>query len=266
MVGVERHPDDVRAEGTRQENEIAARVQSSILSGDFELEGLLGISAGTLPAELVGGDYYDVITVPDGCWIAIGDVAGRGLAAGVIMLMIQSAVQSLVRLSPNGSPRDLLCALNAALYENIRERMKRDEHVTFCIGRYAPDGTLVFAGSHESVLIRRASGAFESIPLAGAWLGAAKDVGGATSETTVRLGSGDLMVLHTKGLVETRNGEGEPFGHARLRARLDGGCEQSPNHLRKAIMEALLAWNPRPDDDVTLVVVRGREISRVGTF
>jgi serine phosphatase RsbU (regulator of sigma subunit) len=68
-------------------------------------------------------------------------VAGHGLAAGVIMLMVQSAVQSLVRLSPRASPRDLVCALNGALYENIRKRMKRDEHVTFCLARYTPAPT-----------------------------------------------------------------------------------------------------------------------------
>ena len=114
----------VLTEAARQENAIAGRVQSAILPGEVDVEGL-AISAVMLPAEVVGGDYYDIIPVEDGCWLAIGDVAGHGLSAGVIMLMIQSAVQSLVRLSPQGSPRDLVCALNAALYENIRKRMKR---------------------------------------------------------------------------------------------------------------------------------------------
>ena len=108
-------------EAARQENEIASRVQASILPGEIDVEGL-AISVQMLPAEVVGGDYYDIIPVNDGCWLAIGDVAGHGLAAGVIMLMIQSAVQSLVRLSPQASPRDLVCALNGALYENIRKR------------------------------------------------------------------------------------------------------------------------------------------------
>jgi serine phosphatase RsbU (regulator of sigma subunit) len=120
----------VTNEAARQENEIASRLQASILPGEVDVEGL-AIAAQMLPAEVVGGDYYDIIPVEDGCWLAIGDVAGHGLAAGVIMLMIQSAVQSLVRLSPRASPRDLVCALNGALFENSRKRMKRDEHVTF---------------------------------------------------------------------------------------------------------------------------------------
>jgi serine phosphatase RsbU (regulator of sigma subunit) len=255
-----------RDEATRQENEIAARLQSSILPDELELEAL-GISAGIVPAEIVGGDYYDVIRVDGGCWIAIGDVAGHGLAAGVIMLMIQSAVQSLVRISADGSPRDLLCALNAALYENIRGRMKRDEHVTFCLGRYSADGTLVFAGAHENILVCRASGVFESIPPDGPWLGAKRDVRPATSERTVKLAPGDLMVLFTNGVIETRNGQGEEFGLDRLREQLVASRELPPQQVRKAIMDALLSFCPRPDDDVTLVVVRCRDVSSsLGAF
>jgi serine phosphatase RsbU (regulator of sigma subunit) len=259
---VERPPEGevVRNEAARQENEIAARVQSSILPGEVEIEGL-GISAGMLPAEVVGGDYYDVVAVPDGCWLAIGDVAGHGLAAGVIMLMIQSAVQSLVRIAPHGSPRDLLCALNGALYENIRQRMKRDEHVTFCLARYATDGTLVFAGAHENILICRSGGRdFESIPADGAWLGAMRDVRRVTRETTVQLGPGDLMVLFTDGVIEARNDKGEEFGADRLRERIMERRDESPHDIRQSIMDGLLAFCPRPDDDVTLVVVRCRGV------
>src|SRR5687768_9235631 len=86
----------IMTEAARQENDIASRVQASILPGEIDVEGL-AIAAQMIPAEVVGGDYYDIIPVNDGCWLAIGDVAGHGLAAGVIMLMIQSAVQSLVR-------------------------------------------------------------------------------------------------------------------------------------------------------------------------
>jgi serine phosphatase RsbU (regulator of sigma subunit) len=260
---VERPPDgqEAQVEAAQQENDIAARVQASILPGEVEIEGL-GISAGMRPAEVVGGDYYDVVAVPDGCWIAIGDVAGHGLSAGVIMLMIQSAVQSLVRLSPHGSPREILCALNGALYENIRERMKGDEHVTFCLARYSADGTLVFAGAHENVLLCRArDGSFESIPADGAWLGTMRDVHRVTIETTLLLEAGDLMVLFTDGLIETRNANGEEFGSERVRQKLMAIREEPPHQIRKSIMDALLAWNPRPADDVTLVVVRCRGVT-----
>ena len=242
-------------EAARQENEIASRVQSAILPGEVDVEGL-AISATMLPAEIVGGDYYDIIPVEDGCWLAIGDVAGHGLAAGVIMLMIQSAVQSLVRLSPRASPREIVCALNGALYENIQNRMKRDEHVTFCLARYSPDGGLVFAGAHENILICRESGQCDSIPPNGMWLGILEDVSTVTHETRAQLGPGDVMLLFSDGVIEADNGAGARFGFERLRALLVANRERAPHEVRVAIMEAVLSWGGRPDDDVTLLVVR----------
>jgi phosphoserine phosphatase RsbU/P len=245
----------ILTEAARQENEIASRVQASILPGEIDVEGL-AISAQMLPAEVVGGDYYDIIPANDGCWIAIGDVAGHGLAAGVIMLMIQSAVQSLVRLSPLASPRDLVCALNGALYENIRKRMKRDEHVTFCLGRYTPDGGLVFAGAHENILIARESGECDNIPPAGTWLGAMEDVREATPEIKIQLGPGDLMLLFSDGVIEADDGKGARFGLERLRRLLIENRARTPQEVRNTILSTLLRWSARPDDDVTLIVVR----------
>jgi sigma-B regulation protein RsbU (phosphoserine phosphatase) len=242
-------------EAARQENEIASRVQTAILPGEVDVEGL-AISALMLPAEVVGGDYYDIIPVEDGCWLAIGDVAGHGLAAGVIMLMIQSAVQSLVRLSPRASPRELVCALNGALYENVHNRMKREEHVTFCLARYSPDGRLVFAGAHENILICRANGESDSIAPNGVWLGILEDVSAVTPETTIQLGPGDLMLLFSDGVIEAHDGDRKRFGIERLRELLIANRQRSPQEVRDGLVDAVLRWGGRPIDDVTLVVVR----------
>jgi len=242
-------------EAARQENEIASRVQAAILPGEVDVEGL-AISALMLPAEVVGGDYYDIIPVEDGCWLAIGDVAGHGLSAGVIMLMIQSAVQSLVRLSPRANPKDLVCALNSALYENIRNRMKQDEHVTFCLARYSPDGRVVFAGAHENILICRANGQCDSVPPNGVWLGILEDISTVTPETALQLGPGDLMLMFSDGVIEAADGERKRFGFDRLRELLIANRERSPQEVRDTIVDAVVRWGGRPNDDVTLLVVR----------
>jgi len=245
----------ILTEAARHENAIASRVQSAILPGEIDVEGL-AISAVMLPAEVVGGDYYDIIPVNDGCWLAIGDVAGHGLPAGVIMLMIQSAVQSLVRLSPRASPRDLVCALNGALYENVHNRMKSDEHVTFCLARYSPDGSLVFAGAHENILICRENGQCDSIPPKGVWLGILEDVSTVMPETCIQLGPGDVMLLFSDGVIEADDGRGKRFGIERLRGLLVANHDRSPQDVRDAIMDEVMRWGGRPQDDVTIVVVR----------
>ncbi len=78
-------------------------MQTSILPRKFAVPGL-EISAKMIPASEVGGDYYDVIPVDDGCWIAIGDVSGHGLDAGLVMLMLQSSITPPA-CSPGRKPR-----------------------------------------------------------------------------------------------------------------------------------------------------------------
>src|SRR5438552_18526596 len=84
----------------RSENEIASQIQRSILPGEVDIEGL-EIVAAMQPTETVGGDYYDIIPVSDGCWIAIGDVAVDWLAAGLIRLRLQSDCLRLMITTPH---------------------------------------------------------------------------------------------------------------------------------------------------------------------
>ena len=87
-----------------------------------------------------------MIPVADGCWLAIGDVTGHGLHAGLIDADDPRAwLGMLVRAQPDAAPADLLRALNEQLYDNIRQRLQHDEHVTFTLLRYTVDGLV--AGS-----------------------------------------------------------------------------------------------------------------------
>jgi sigma-B regulation protein RsbU (phosphoserine phosphatase) len=239
----------------RREKQIASRIQASVLPGQVDVEGL-EIAAGMLPTDMVGGDYYDIIPVKDGCWIAIGDVAGHGLGAGLIMLMIQSTLQGLVKLAPQAHPRDLICALNSVLYENIRRRMKRDEHVTFCLVRYWADGRIVFAGAHEDILISRANGEVETLTSAGTWLGAIEDVARFTIEKSDQLEPGDVMLLYTDGVIEARNCNGVEFGNEGLKQVFKRLSGDGPTAIRTGIVDAVRAWAPTVDDDITLVAIR----------
>jgi sigma-B regulation protein RsbU (phosphoserine phosphatase) len=235
------------ADNDLREKEIAGRIQASVLPGQVDVEGL-EISAGMLPTDMVGGDYYDIIPVKDGCWIAIGDVAGHGLGAGLIMLMIQSTLQGLVKLSP--------CALNSVLFENIRRRMKREEHVTFCLVRYWADGRIMFAGAHEDILISRANGQVEALASAGTWLGAIEDVAPFTVDNSNQLEPGDVMLLYTDGVIEARNRSGAEFGYPALKQVFKQLCQDGPTAVRSGIVDAVRAWTPVVDDDLTLVAIR----------
>jgi|SRR4051812_19391817 sigma-B regulation protein RsbU (phosphoserine phosphatase) len=241
--------------GGSRDLEIARQIQMSILPHRVDVEGI-EISAGMLPAERIGGDYYDILPVASGCWIGIGDVAGHGLGAGLIMVMIQSMVLTLVRANADASPRDLVCLLNKLLYENIRGRLHQDDHVTLCLMRYRADGTVVFAGAHEEILIWRTTGECERIPTRGAWLGAVRDVERVTENQTVQLHPGDLMILYTDGLIESRNKRGKPFGFERVAALVERHRQDPADVMRLEILRRLRLWTGKQEDDVTLIVIR----------
>ena len=241
-----------------KEMEIAARIQTSILPQDVSVPGL-EIAAAMYAATEVGGDYYDVVPVDDGCWLGIGDVAGHGLGTGLVMLMMQSGIGALARKMPDAAPRDLLLALNTMLVENVRTRLGQHEHATLTLIRYRRDGSLTFAGAHEEMLIRRvATGRCERVETPGAWVGAKRDITAGTVDSTARLQSGDLLVLYTDGLTEATaaDGSGARFGIDRLIALIEEHGAGAPAAVRDAILAAVAAFAARRDDDVTLLVAR----------
>lgn len=245
------------AKRLQQEMRIASRIQTSILPRDLRVPGL-EVAAKMIPAAEVGGDYYDVLPVKDGCWIGIGDVAGHGLSAGLVMFQAQSAIAALVRRDPDGAPCAVLADVNRALYENVRRRLRSDEHVTMSLVRYFQDGRIVCAGAHEEALIwRAATRTCQRIPVTGTWLAVIKEIGAMTDEVTERLAKGDLLVLYTDGVTEGRNAAGTQFGLDRLCEVIEQSPESSVTEICDRVLEVAGEWAAqRQDDDVTLLVFR----------
>jgi serine phosphatase RsbU (regulator of sigma subunit) len=241
-----------------KEMEIASRIQTSILPRRIEVKGL-EISAKMVPATEIGGDYYEIIPVEGGCWIAIGDVAGHGLKAGLVMLQAQSAICALIRRDPNGKPRDVLAGVNKVLFENVRNRLRSDEHVTMSILRWYDDGRLVSAGAHEEALIwRAATRRCERIPVEGTWLGAIAEIDRVTVERMRQLSPGDLLILYTDGITEARNAERKMFGLDGLSAAIEAVSGEPAKRVRDHVLASVERWcggHPQ-DDDLTILVFR----------
>jgi phosphoserine phosphatase RsbU/P len=240
-----------------QELEIARTIQLSILPRSPKVEGL-EISHAMHPADEVGGDYYDIHPTGDGAWIAVGDVAGHGLKAGVIMLMVQSIVSTLARhpAAKGLSPRDLLLVLNHVLHDNVRARMGQYEFVTFTLMRYDKSGKISYAGAHEDILIKRArSGRVDQLPTPGTWIGAAGNIDGHTVNTDEKLHRGDVMLLYSDGITEAMSPSGEQFGIERLKEELNK-AEGSTEEIRDHIIACVRRWSSDQKDDITLMVLR----------
>ena len=239
-----------------QEMEVAQRIQVAMLPAiEDEMEDTL--AAVMIPAEEVGGDYYDFITDDDGArWYAIGDVSGHGVTSGLVMLMTHSVVRTLIRTNPKASMDEIMSNLNRVLYEDIRN-LGEHYHVTFSLLKSEGDGDYVAAGAHEDTLVHRAAtGECERIAMEGIWLGLMPDIAGMSEEVRFHLDPGDTLVLYTDGVIEASKSNGDEWGTEALIDSVKRHASLSPSDMKEAILEDVRGFMDRQEDDITMVLIR----------
>jgi serine phosphatase RsbU (regulator of sigma subunit) len=248
----------------KRELEIAERIQTGILPKCFDVPGF-EVAALMRTAEAVGGDYYEFLPTATGFWIASGDVSGHGLIAGLVMLMLQSALAAIAVHTPSAGPAEILRSANQLLVENIRSRLSGDDHVTLVLMHVSNDGTFVYSGGHEPLLIlRKSAGSCEVHEIDGPWLGITAEVGRSFRESTGHLDPGDLLVFHSDGIVEAGASRREAYGLERLSASVERLRNQPATVLCSETLREARAWAKREqEDDMTIVVVRRREPGQV---
>lgn len=237
------------------ELEIARRIQTSLLPATLHVPGL-EIAARMETFTEVGGDYYDVIPVEGGAWLGIGDVSGHGLTAGLSMLMLQSAVGAAVRSQPHALPSEITAHVNRLVFDNVRNRLGRDDYATLSLMRYHSEGTAVVAGAHEDLVVfRAATGSIELHAPEGTWVGLS-DVPPAKQDVRLTLATGDIMLLLTDGATEARDEDGRLFGIERVCEALRAAAHQPVEAICSALWQQIDAWSHQRTDDVTLLVAR----------
>jgi len=236
---------------------IAQQIQTSILPRSTTVAGF-EIAGRMLTATEVGGDYYDVIPANGaGLWIGIGDVSGHGLNAGLMMLMLQSSIATLVRRDPHGDPANLFSLANRVLYDNVQCRLEAEHHATLSLLRFDTDGGFQLAGAHDEPVIWRAGERrCRRIPTPGTWLGIFEDVASITRTSSHHLEPGDVMVLYTDGITEARNGAGQQFGIERLMQALAEAHDRPAAAICDHLFQRVLDWTNARADDQTAIVVR----------
>jgi len=246
-------------ERLEREVEIAAHIQSALLPRRCDVPGL-EIAARMLPATRVGGDYFDVIPTESGCFIGIGDVAGHGLTSGLIMLMVQTGIATLVAERPDRAPRDIVRIVSRSLYENIHDRLQQRQHVTLLVLRYHQSGIVDFAGAHEEIVVlRRGANRADRLPTFGPLLATTAELPGPVAEGSIVLSAGDLLVLYSDGLREALDTQNREFGIRRLCAAIEAAREGSVEEIRDHVLDTVARWQREQDDDRTLIVVRRRD-------
>ncbi|MGB8932815.1 MAG: PP2C family protein-serine/threonine phosphatase, partial [Anaeromyxobacteraceae bacterium] len=236
------------------EMEVAKRIQTALLPGD-QRAGPYAVAAAMLPAAEVGGDYYDVLTAPGGRrWIAVGDVSGHGVESGLVMMMTQTAILSLVRQDPALGPAGVYRAVNGAICENLA-RLDGHRYMTLNVVRLDDEG-LTLAGKHQDVLVWREAGQrVETVANEGAWIGVVPDLGDSSPELFVPLAPGDAALFFTDGITEARDAAGEMYGEERLAQALARAVPLPPAAAIGAILEEVTRFAAAQDDDRTVMIV-----------
>ena len=236
----------------REELQYARELQLSMLPDCAPALPWVDICSVSLPATEVGGDYYDYFVEEGRIALVCGDVAGHGMAAGLVLAGLRSGF-TLLRESLH-DPAAVLRRLHDLVTHTSRRRMLVTVSVVL-IDRDAKRATIASAG-HPPVILRRANGSVETIDLFAPPLGVRLPVN--IPQRTLDVAEGDTFVLHSDGIYETRNDNGEDYGLERLeevvRAHGGGAAEE----LRDAIVRDVTAFRGSPDaaDDITIVVCR----------
>ena len=208
----------------------------------------LAAAGALLPAEgLLAGDWYDVARRDDELVIAIGDVCGHGVEAGVLAVRTKFALLDAIDA---GLEPDAALALAAKRFG------RNDTFVTALVAavdvrtgecRYASAG-------HNPALVVRADGAVEQLPRTGPLIGLAD---GPRPLARTTLGPGDLLIAYTDGVVEARDTEGEQWRLESLEPVLLEHRTDDPDRIAEVVLAQVLAHcGGRCADDATVVVVR----------
>ncbi len=238
------------------ELEVAREIQLAMLptgtykAGDAEICGV------TRPANTVGGDFYDVLPLvgdPEGrVIITIGDVAGKGSPAALLMALLLAVLRTLVdeRLEAR--------ALMARLNTQICRHTPGSRFITLFYGVYTPSsGALTYVNAGQNPpLLRRVDGTIERLGGTGIALGMFD--GSSYAAVDTRVDPGDILLMYSDGITEAENPSGLPFEETGLERFLAMRGDEAPAVLAPALLRAVEvhAHDSRFTDDLTVLILK----------
>jgi serine phosphatase RsbU (regulator of sigma subunit)/pSer/pThr/pTyr-binding forkhead associated (FHA) protein len=249
------HEDAVRRERMQRDLELAREVQRSFLPRKLPQLAGYEFYAHYESALEVGGDYYGFIPLPQGrLAVALGDVAGKGVPAALLMAKLSS--EARFSLLTETDPGRAIRNMNDQLYEYT---CQMDRFVTLLAAVLDPSRhtvTLVNAGHLSPLLFRRASRTFEeAMPknVAGVPLGIME--GYAYESFAATLGPGDSLLLFTDGVTDAMDVRNSAFSFQGIQSALEGLAEPTPRNLVERVAKSVQqhAAGRDPHDDITLV-------------
>jgi sigma-B regulation protein RsbU (phosphoserine phosphatase) len=254
-------------ERLQSEIEIAREVQNQLYPRAVPKSRTLRLKGFCQPARTVSGDYYDYENVQETqVALAIGDVAGKGISAALLMATLQSSLRAQLQncveqAGPAGSgsvatmvsTSHIVSRLNSQLYSYT----SAEKYATFCLGIYdEPSSVFTYtnAGHLPPILIRQ--GVAERLDVNGTVVGAFPF--SVYDESSVDLRSGDLLVFFSDGVTEPENAYGEMFGEDRLIDVITRNAHLSEEQIVELVLASVHDWTASEElqDDMTIMLAR----------
>ena len=264
IQSVKQELDAVRCEQAKLQQAIyeAAQIQRKLCAprelvwGEFEIAGEI------FPVRHLSGDFFKVMELDSALGLTVGDIAGKGLAAGIW----QAHLMGLIRRSArrHSDPAAAVAEVNRELCQDQSE----PPIAALFFARLDPqENELVYcnAGLPTPLLLRH-NRTVERLEKGGPMLGALQKA--AYVSGSVRLNPGDMLLAYSDGVTECRNSEDEEFEMGRLSAAVNAVGDGSANQVLFSTLGAVLDFADAcsPEDDLTLLVIRRRESAMTGPY
>jgi serine phosphatase RsbU (regulator of sigma subunit) len=236
-----------------QELAIAKQVQARLFPQTVPPLATLEYAGVCIQALQVGGDYYDFLDLGGKrLGLVIGDIAGKGIAAALLMANLQANLRSQCAIAID-QPQRFLRSVNQLFYENTAE----NAYATLFFAEYDDQsGRLRYANcGHLCALLLRSDNTIERLDSTATVLGLFPEWDCSIGERQLLLG--DIFTLYTDGITESFNDADEEFGERRLIAALRRHRELPSSALLAAIVDEVRLFSPKEQhDDITLIVAR----------
>lgn len=239
----------------RREIDMAKKIQSHLLNGKVPTIAKGEVMGISLPARVVGGDYFDFYPLSNGnLRIVIGDVMGKGIPAAMLMILTRGAFRSAAE-STSG-PGETITAMNNALIDDLR---LLGAFVTLFCAEWNPNTdtlTCANAGHHQPIIIRGKKLLQDMPKSEGAMLGGLPVQ--IYKETVVKLNIDDSVFLYTDGIIEAYNKDSEQYKIERLLGILQNHSDKSVGEIRDRVLSSIQQFTEDlpQKDDITMVVLK----------
>jgi serine phosphatase RsbU (regulator of sigma subunit) len=232
--------------------ELASKVQRELLPCCVPSLSDIQIAFHAEPARIVGGDYFDFFASKNGAQgVAIADVMGKGLPASMLMSNLQASLRIL------GPQYGELDSLMSKLNELFQRNLKLIRFITIFLAVIDSDtGTVEYCngGHHPPILFEAATNKIHWLKPTGPAIGLTRQA--EFKSETMTVSKGDLLLLYTDGLVESRNGNGKEFGEDRMASFVLENHFKPPEDLVKELRDKAAQFAGRFQDDLTLLAIK----------